>query len=168
MKPSLLLQLVQFREQVGEGPAGKFLQRLLALAFLRAGHSVDEEHTVEGPDLLVDQFQIEVKTRSAEPFTIQQKDILYIQQALRQGKTPVLALLEFSSLRGWTLVRANGLAEGTYYRRELACRGIPHLENDANQHFAPVAEAWLPELMKDPKTTFHKMDVRRRNGHWRP
>jgi len=168
VKPSVLDEIVRFRQARGEGPAGKFLQRMLALAFIRAGYPVEEEHTVEGPDLLVDQFQIEVKTTTAEPFTIQRKDIKDIEEAAKRTKIPVLALLECSSFRGWTVVFAEGLTEGSYRRRDLALRRIPDLEKAANDHFDAVVEAWMPLLNENANAAFDKMDERRRRGQWQP
>jgi len=168
VKPSVLDEIVRFRQGRGEGPAGKFFQRMLALAFLRAGYSVQEEHTVEGPDLLVDRFQIEVKTTTAEPFTVQAKDIQDIEEATKRRKIPVLALLECSSFRGWTVVYAEGLMVGSYRRRDLALRRIPDLEKAANEHFDAIVEAWMPLLNENAKAAFDKMDESRRRGQWHP
>jgi hypothetical protein len=168
VKPSVLDEIVRFRQTRGEGPAGKFLQRLLALTLLKAGYPVAEEYTVEGPDLLVGQWQIEVKTTTEEPFTIQDKDAQDIQEATKKGKIPVLALLECSSFRGWTFVHAQGLTPGEYRRGELALRRIPELEKAVNEHFDVVVETWMPLLNANPNAAFDRMDQRRRMGQWAP
>jgi len=168
VKPSVLDEIVRFRQTRGEGPAGKFLQRMLALTLVRAGYDVEEEHTVEGPDLFVGQYQVEVKTTTAEPFMIGAKDIHDIERATQRGKTPALALLECSSFRGWTVGYAKGLTEGSYRRRDLALRRIPDLEKAANDHFDAVVEAWTPLLIKDVDAAFDRMDVRRQEGRWKP
>lgn len=168
MKPSVLEEIVRFRQARGEGPAGKFFQRLLALAFVKADRDVEEERTVEGPDLLVGRFQIEVKTATEEPLVIGVKDVQDIEVAVKKGKIPVLALLEFSSFRGWTVAYAKGLAEGSYRRRDLALRRIPDLEKAANDHFDAVVEAWMPVLNSDANSAFDRMDVRRMEGRWEP
>ena len=168
VKPSVLEGIVRFRNEKGESYAGKFLQRLLALTFIKAGFDVEAEYSVEGPDILVGPFQIEVKTTTSEPFTIEKKDARDIRQAVKKGKTPVLALLECSSFRGWTIVYAEGLTEGSFSRKDLALRRIPDLERKINDHFDDVVEAWIPKLERDPDRAFEEMDVRRRMGQWHP
>jgi hypothetical protein len=168
VKPSVLDEIVRFRETRGEAAAGRFLQRLLALTLIKAGYQVDEEHPVKGPDLLVGQFQIEVKTTTEEPFAIQDKDIQDIEEAIRKGKIPALALLECSSFRGWTIVNAQGLTKGNFRRGDLALRRIPDLEKAVNDHFDAVVETWMPLLNDNANAAFDEMDKRRRTGHWQP
>lgn len=168
MKPSVLDEIVRFRKSRGEGPAGKFLQRILALTLVRAGYEVEDEHTVEGPDLLVGNYQIEVKTTTAEPFVIGAKDVQDIKLAIKRDKIPALALLECSSFRGWTVVFAKGLTEGTHRRRDLALRCIVELEKAVNDHFDPVVEAWAQVLKEDPDAAFERMNVQRQEGNWKP
>jgi len=168
MKPSVLNEIVRFREDRGEGPAGKFFQRMLALAFVKAGYNVEEERTVEGPDLQVGQYQIEVKTTTKEPFVISVKDVQDIEAGIKSGKTPALALLEFSSFRGWTVAFSKGLTEGSYRRQDLSLRIIPDLEKSANEHFDQIVEAWTPILLKDSDSAFDLMDKRRQEGLWKP
>jgi len=168
VKPSVLEEIGRFRKEKGESYAGKFLQRLLALTFIKAGFDVEAEHSVEGPDLLVGRFQIEVKTTTSEPFTIEKKDARDIRQAIEKEKTPVLALLECSSFRGWTLVYAEGLSEGSFSRKDLALRRISELERKINDHFDDVVEAWMPNLERDPESAFEEMDAKRRKGQWHP
>jgi hypothetical protein len=144
------------------------MQRLLALTLIKAGRRVEEEHTVEGPDLLVGQHQIEVKTTAAEPFTIQDKDIQDIEEATKKGKIPVLALLECSSFRGWTIVNAQGLTKGNFRRGDLALRRIPDLEMAVNDHFDAVVETWMPRLNENADAAFDEMDKQRRMGQWQP
>jgi hypothetical protein len=168
VKPSVLDEIVRFRQARGEGLAGKFMQRLLALTLIKAGYRVDEEHTVEGPDLLVDKFQIEVKTTTAEPFTIQDKDIQDIDEATKKGKIPALALLECSSFRGWTIVNAQGLTKGNFRRGDFALRRIPDLEKAVNDHFDAIVEAWMPRLKENANAAFDEMGKARRAARWRP
>jgi len=168
LKPSVLDEIVRFRQAKGEGPAGKFMQRLLALTLIKAGYPVDEEHTVEGPDLLVDQFQIEVKTTTEEPFTIQDKDIQDIEGATKKGKTPVLALFECKSFRGWTIVNAQGLNNRTFLLGDLALRRIPDLEKAVNAHFDAIVEAWMTRLEENADAAFDEMDKARREARWHP
>jgi hypothetical protein len=166
MKPSVVEDLKFLRRRVGDGPAGKFLQRLLALALVKAGRAVRDEHAVEGPDLVVEGWQVEAKTTEAEPFCLDDKDLEDIA-GVADGLRPVLALLELKSFDGWVVVDARGLRAKTLHKRDLALRRLRALERDADGHFDDVVGAWLSLIRDNPDVAFQKMDDCRKAGKWR-
>lgn len=168
MKPSVAIEIQQLRARLGPSDAGKWIQRLLALTFVKAGRPVGDERTVEGPDLLVGRAQIEVKTSDAAPFTLGEKDFADVTDALAKGLTPLVALLETGRFDGWVIARADGLGKGALYPRDLALRRDRELERDARAHFDAVVQAWAVPIRQQPDVAFELMDERRREGRWQP
>lgn len=168
MRPSLVEGLRALREDVGADVAGRLLQRLLALALVRSGWTVEEEQTCEGPDIVALPYQIEAKTTDREPFEIREKDLADIADARARGRAPLLAFLALDSFEGWILARADGWREKTIYRRDLALRRERDLEARADEHFDAVVEAWLPALRRDWQAAFQEMDACRKRGAWTP
>ncbi|MFH1690688.1 MAG: hypothetical protein ABIE42_10715 [Candidatus Eisenbacteria bacterium] len=168
MKPSVLDEVQQLRSHVGSGQAGKFIQRLLALALIKAGISVVDERTVEGPDLDLGEYQVEVKTAEREPFQLTQKDFNDVAAAAKLGKAPAFAFLSLDSFDGWVFALAERISQNSVYCGDLALCRIRSLEEAANANFDDVVKAWAHVLRDDPDGGFERMDLRRREGVWKP
>lgn len=168
MRPSIVDGLRMLRREVGNDLAGRFLQRLLALALVKGGGRVEDEQTCEGPDIVMLPYQIEVKTTESEPFEIRIKDVMDIEEAQARGRVPLVALLALDSFDGWIMARSAGLAGKTLYRRALALRRERDLEARVDEHFDDVAVAWLPRIRRDRDAAFQEMDACRKRGDWAP
>lgn len=169
MKPSTLEEVKDLRTRLDPSLAGRYLQRMLALAFLRAGHLVPEERTVDGPDFDMDtDLQVEVKTVAREPFELKEEDLKNIEQAPRRGRRPLLALLEMESFDGWVLLEAEGVHERTLRKRDLALRRRRDLEREVDPQFEEVVRAWVPLVLGNADAAFLAMDRAIKAGEWRP
>ncbi len=142
MKHEVYRRLSELSE-VSEKEYGKLIQKLLAIAFCKAGAIRLIERSTQGIDLevtLPDERRIAVEVKTAQDQTVKfgKKDLDGLSSQVEAGLEPYFALLGSQLLDEWVLARsyANEIKPNQQYRlTQLRAYRDKELEESIQEHF---------------------------------
>lgn len=142
MKTETYELLSRLYERHGAQEFGKICQKLLAIAFKKAGYLCvgESERAVQGVDIgEVEKedakYSIEVKTTVHSTVTYQKKDQQGLLYKKEKGYQPVLAVLKLHRFGEWYFVRADAIKPGTLYIDTLRPFRLRQLEEEIAPFF---------------------------------
>jgi len=128
---------------------GKICQKLLAIAFQKAGYKHIVERGVQGVDIDAaknneEKYAIEVKTTTKDTVKFGIKDKESLQERAKDGYKPILAILHLAILSEWYFVKADKIKPKTnlsivllrpYRLRDLEESISPFFNEAVEEHF---------------------------------
>ena len=134
MKSEVFERVMKLEDRHGPREHGKVCQKLLALAFRRAGYLHIVERGVQGVDVDAatpdgKRYAVEVKTVRSAHVTFGRKDAEGLCRRQTDGYTPLLAVLRLEPFSSWYFVKAGGLAPGRHLLESLRARRLRSLES---------------------------------------
>ncbi len=140
-------QLKSLYDTVGGQEFGKLCQKLLAIAFQKAGYScvAESERGVQGVDIGEvekgdEKYSIEVKTTTTDYVTYEKKDEEGLKYKKEKGYTPVLAVLKLDRFSDWFFIKADSLKVGRIYIDSLRPFRMHNLEQKISPYFEKTVE----------------------------
>src|SRR5437667_302160 len=137
--------LMLLYERFGPREFGKLSQKLLAIAFRRAGFVHVVERGVQGVDVDAAggeaKYSTEVKTTVNHAIFFEAKDVAGLKERNCDGYHPLLAALRLSPLSDWLLADAEYLTAGHFFLDQLR----PYRRHDLEDHLRPLFAAVVEE-----------------------
>jgi len=125
------------------GDYGKINQKLLSLAFIKAGRKLLEEKSGQGIDLIIEaegkKYAIEVKTTDTDEIKFEEKKEGYDKKrAQGLGFVPALAVIKVSPLSNWVIASSEGIHKVTLRIGMLCQKRISLLEEGIDDAYVQV------------------------------
>jgi hypothetical protein len=137
--------------QFGGREFGKLCQKLLAIAFQRAGFGHVVERGVQGVDVDAagpgGKFSAEVKTTRSGIVKFEPKDVEGLRNRRRDGYHSLLAALRLSPLSDWIIANSERLEAGVLSFDRLRPYRRHDLEDQLRPVFAEVVAEHAPATM---------------------
>lgn len=143
--------LKALHEQLGHREFGKISQKILAIAYHRAGFWHVVERGVQGVDVDAadgrEKYATEVKTTARDSVVFRQKDVEGLRSRCQDGYKPLLGVLRLSPLSEWYLVAVEEVRAGTLLIASLRPFRVRALEDRIQPHFDRAVEEHSEETL---------------------